>query len=623
MKPTVKSTPIKSAFMAVMALALTAFIYFAGDISFLLKTSVVGFPEHEPFDGTHLPVEKVPDWVHTTANNWDLQYSDLSGSDLIDIPEYDPSDLRKDTDDLTWGNSAHDAIRNAKITFSVPYMGNYKLDGKENAGSHLAVDMKIPEGTPIYAVANGTVVKTSEQTSGFGHHIVLVHNNAPSIDDEDDKETLYSSYSHLSKLYVDSGDVIEKGDRIALSGSTGTATTPHLHFQIDNEEAPWHPYWPFTWSEAQDEGLDFFSAVNEGLGREKALETTINPMEWVQEYLDGDFERNSVREDEEEEDEPKASSYVNEGNEDEPEEDPVVIEEEEEEEEEPVVVERDEAVLTTFDFIFAPSYYKDVNGSFQIMARDQYGDLFDDAFPGNFIIKTDNGNARIKSSIGSYREFDDGIHENGLKRMKAGSERIIIEYEDEEYVSDWFDIIDPSDGLVFTDLDTGDEYYEAVMYLVEEGVISGYPDGTFRTDNTVSRVEALKLIYKGLNASLKEGRLPFDDVSDKEWYSPYLYTAYKAGVVDGYSDGSFRPTSTVNKAEFYKMLFNGMGVDINPVVTEAPFEDVSVDDWYAPYVAYAKEIGIIDSDIEEIEAANGMSRGEVAYAIYKLVLAMK
>ena len=153
--------------------------------------------------------------------------------------------------------------------------------------------------------------------------------------------------------------------------------------------------------------------------------------------------------------------------------------------------------------------------------------------------------------------------------------------------------------------------------------MAGYPDGTFKPDQTVSRVEAIKFIFEGLEQEISSGNLPFSDTDKSQWYGGYLYTAYNEGVVSGYSDGTFKPANTVNKAEFYKILFNGMGVDVNPDVEKNPYKDVPKTEWFAPYIAYAKELGIIDSSVQYLEPDKGMSRGEVAYAIYKLMQVMK
>jgi murein DD-endopeptidase MepM/ murein hydrolase activator NlpD len=620
MKNFFKHSRARLGFLILIILSIFSLTFYGGEISYLLRTSIVGYPEHEPFDGTVYPVEKAPDWVNLSSEKWDFGYDSLSSGDLINIPNYDPNQLKMSTDDLEWGDVEDNKIRNAKITYSVPYMGNYLLDGKEYAGSHLAVDIKIPNGTPVYAIANGTVIKTSDQTSGFGHHIVLQHNNFPTLDDPDANETIYSSYSHLDDLFVSEGDVVTKGEQIADSGDTGTATTPHLHFQIDNDEAPWHPFWPFTWQDLQDAGLDFYSGINEGLGQDIAIATTINPVKYVQAYLNGSYEADGADDGSDSADEgADAESYVPE----EPEEN--TVEEEVEDVVEEIVIEEvvlDPPVLN-FKFELRSKYYVDQNSDYNILLRDQYGDVFE-GFTGEVVISSSNGLVTCKPAIISNRDFDrDGVLEAKFSKMAEGREKLKIEYEGETYYSDWFEIIDETQAVSFSDLPEDHEYYDAVMYLVAEDVVSGYPDGTFQPDKTVSRVEALKFIFEGIKVTISTGDLPFNDVVKGEWYGGYLYTAYSKGVVDGYPDGSFKPANTVNKAEFYKILFNGMGIDINPNIEVAPFEDVSPGEWYAPFVAYAKEIGVIDEDVVKLDAGKGMSRGEVADAIYRLMLIMK
>ena len=80
----------------------------------------------------------------------------------------------------------------------------------------------------------------------------------PDPDIEGRMTTLYSAYNHMDRIDVLEGQNVIKGQIIGTSGNTGTSTTPHLHFQIDRESAPWHPYWPFSWSESQTAGLSFF-----------------------------------------------------------------------------------------------------------------------------------------------------------------------------------------------------------------------------------------------------------------------------------------------------------------------------------------------------------------------------
>ena len=187
--------------------------------------------------------------------------------------------------DSEWGNSADDAIRNQKITYSVPYMGSYRLNGKEHDGSHLAIDIKVPRNTPVRAIANGVVTKISNATAGFGKHIVIQHTDVPSLENSSVKTTYYSSYSHLGTIVAIEGDVVLRGQNIALSGETGFATTPHIHFQLDRDDAPWHPFWAFTFQEQAAAGLDFVGSINAGLGKEKALQYTLNPKSFIQAHL--------------------------------------------------------------------------------------------------------------------------------------------------------------------------------------------------------------------------------------------------------------------------------------------------------------------------------------------------
>ena len=408
---------------------------------------------------------------------------------------------------------------------------SYKLDGKEGTGSHPAVDIKIVEGTPVFAIANGTVVKASTQTTGFGNHIVLQHNNFPTLDDPNAKTIIYSSYSHLSGVLVSVGDVVRKGDQIGLSGTTGTSTTPHLHFQIDNDQAPWHPFWPFTWKELNEAGIDFYTGVDTGFMQENARATTISPLKYVQEYLNAETT-------------------------------PVIeVETVADTETPPVNIEETPVATET------PTITEDV------------------------IVASSDDNVITPDTVATGVETD--VPEN----------------------------TEASGG--FSDVPGNHPYYEAITYLSQEGIISGYKDVTFKPDQFVNRVEALKFILESIKVAIEKGTLPFTDVSEDEWYSKYLFTGYKMEIVDGNPDGTFRPNDTVNRAEFFKILFNGLKVDVDPTVTTQPFEDVNVDDWFAPYIQYAKKIGLLDTGLSRINPSAGMTRGEVADAMYKLINIVK
>ncbi len=207
------------------------------------------------------------------------------------------------------------------------------------------------------------------------------------------------------------------------------------------------------------------------------------------------------------------------------------------------------------------------------------------------------------------------------KIRETGKDRLKLEYADEVVYSEYFEL--ENDESKFADVPEDSEFFEAVTYLSNEGIINGYSDGTFKPQQEVTRTEALKFILESINAKLESGETPFIDASLSEWYADYLYTAYVKKIVNGNPDGTFQPTTTVNLAAFYKILFNGMGVDINPVLEEKPYDDVELDAWFAPYISYAKELEIIDPELDKIQPDSPMTRGAVAKSMFKLMQLIK
>ncbi|WP_069999621.1 M23 family metallopeptidase [Cellulosilyticum sp. I15G10I2] len=98
--------------------------------------------------------------------------------------------------------------------------------GEEN---HSAIDIANDYGTEIHATAKGRVVY-AEYKGGFGNVVCLDHGNG-----------LTSLYGHASKLLVEPGETVKKGQVIALMGSTGRSTGPHVHFELRKNEVPIDP----------------------------------------------------------------------------------------------------------------------------------------------------------------------------------------------------------------------------------------------------------------------------------------------------------------------------------------------------------------------------------------------
>jgi murein DD-endopeptidase MepM/ murein hydrolase activator NlpD len=87
---------------------------------------------------------------------------------------------------------------------------------------HYGQDFEVPYGTSVYATGDGTVIESGWSTGGFGNVVTIDHGYG-----------LKSLYGHLSKIKVSTGMNVKRGDLIGLSGSTGTSSGPHLHYQIE------------------------------------------------------------------------------------------------------------------------------------------------------------------------------------------------------------------------------------------------------------------------------------------------------------------------------------------------------------------------------------------------------
>jgi murein DD-endopeptidase MepM/ murein hydrolase activator NlpD len=87
---------------------------------------------------------------------------------------------------------------------------------------HYGQDFTVPFGTEVYATGNGQVIESGWNSGGFGNYIVIDHGYG-----------LHSTYGHLSNIKVTKGANVKRGDLIGLSGSTGTSSGPHLHYQVD------------------------------------------------------------------------------------------------------------------------------------------------------------------------------------------------------------------------------------------------------------------------------------------------------------------------------------------------------------------------------------------------------
>ena len=117
---------------------------------------------------------------------------------------------------------------NGKIAW--PVAGNYRVSSGYGSRTspisgrgefHTGIDIPARTGTAIVASDSGVVIHSGSVIRGYGYSVLIDHNNG-----------LSTFYAHCSKLLVSPGQTVSKGETIALVGSTGYSTGPHLHFEV-------------------------------------------------------------------------------------------------------------------------------------------------------------------------------------------------------------------------------------------------------------------------------------------------------------------------------------------------------------------------------------------------------
>jgi hypothetical protein len=152
---------------------------------------------------------------------------------------------------------------------------------------------------------------------------------------------------------------------------------------------------------------------------------------------------------------------------------------------------------------------------------------------------------------------------------------------------------DSCPGL-FADLGPDDPYYTAVMSLRDKGVVSGYPDGTFRPFATITRAQVAKVVVLAFKFPLvSEDPQRFSDVPSGDIFSSYVETAYRHGLVSGYEDGTFRPSESVTRGQLAKIIVEAAGLKLaNPAAPT--FSDVGLGSAFYRYVETAHAQGLMD-----------------------------
>lgn len=163
-----------------------------------------------------------------TINNLSLRmaYQEKSYNDI--------TGFIKNKEELLGATPAIQPVSNSDLKRIASGFG-YRIDPVyKTVKYHAGLDFSAPQGTPIYATANGVVRLAGNSGNGFGNHVIINHGYG--------YETLYG---HMFKVKVQSGARIKRGEIIGWVGNTGKSTGPHCHYEVHKNGRPLDPVYFF------------------------------------------------------------------------------------------------------------------------------------------------------------------------------------------------------------------------------------------------------------------------------------------------------------------------------------------------------------------------------------------
>ncbi len=165
------------------------------------------------------------------------------------------------------------------------------------------------------------------------------------------------------------------------------------------------------------------------------------------------------------------------------------------------------------------------------------------------------------------------------------------------------------EGLdTFSDVPSSHVHAEAITWAKNNGIVEGYADGTFRPDTTVNRAEFTKILIEAYEmdteALCKIANFP--DAPMSEWFGKYIQSARCSGVISGYPDGTFKPSASINFAEAAKIVAN---LDSGTTI------DASGSPWYQVYIDYLVE----KEAAPALNPSKLITRGEMVEIMFRLI----
>ncbi|MBQ7265699.1 MAG: S-layer homology domain-containing protein [Firmicutes bacterium] len=180
-------------------------------------------------------------------------------------------------------------------------------------------------------------------------------------------------------------------------------------------------------------------------------------------------------------------------------------------------------------------------------------------------------------------------------------------------------------STVFSDVEKDYWARECIENLYSKGVVTGYPDGTFKPLNEVKRADFLIMLMRGLGFETQEATDNFTDVPEESYYYDAVATAKALGIANGNGDGTFSPESNITRQDMMILAKNALEIKLDTTLTgdESVLDEFADKEDISPYavssLAAMVSEGIVKGKGENIEPKATTTRAESAAIIERVM----
>ena len=158
-----------------------------------------------------------------------------------------------------------------------------------------------------------------------------------------------------------------------------------------------------------------------------------------------------------------------------------------------------------------------------------------------------------------------------------------------------------------------------IMFLAEKGWISGYLDGTFKPNKTITRAQAAKIISNFLELTPTNEKISFSDVNQNHWALDVINLVAQHKIMNGIGDGRFSPDAIVTRAQMAQIFYNAGFYSHSNNNQMNSFIDVDQNHWAYEAIETMKQEGILNGYSDgRFGPKDSTTRAQLAVIIYRL-----